>query len=381
MERSPSRRSGNSEADREELQSSVLPSALVGVPLKAPTREELLVRARCAARRGRGKLGDKRRVAKSGMKLRMAGRLRQQVSHWIRASSPPLVSHAPSFAEGRRGLATIDHGRGGGGGGERQRGGSGGRARTNMVAGTAVAAAFAAALYRCQGQPGRDGLGEDSASVLSEGIASYDYIIVGSGLAAAGGLRGIRSVDGSAQVLVLAWDPDARFSGRRLEEVSDAHLKRVTVRSEAAVKLDADGKRVTLQSGETVAYTKGCLLATGSERPNIHVNEISDDAKDRIFTSTGGGGSIVPADLSKLLKQHEEHNLADEPHVTVLGGGQQSCLMASEIARTGVSVSMAMEDPGPMSTVLPHYLSMHVMWCMRRLGIQVGDALMRAARI
>ena len=34
-----------------------------------------------------------------------------------------------------------------------------------------------------------------------------------------------------------------------------------------------------------------------------------------------------------------------------------------------------------MSTVLPHYLSMHVMWCMRRLGIQVLPYFMPLFRV
>ena len=291
----------------------------------------------------------------------------------------PVCARAP-----RRNISSNPRG-GGGGGGKEGRGGDqkGGWRRSDgagwfqVAGGSGAAALVAAAASAASGlRRDSDGCEDCSRAALAQGAARYDYVIVGSGLAALGGLRGIRAVDGgSSTILVLSLDKgddvDDGAAGVGLSGASREMMKRVTVRNEAAVRLDADNRLVVLRTGEAVSYTKGCLLATGSERVNVDINEISEDAKTRIIQTMGQGGSVVPAKLSKLLKAHEDKGIPEEPHVTVLGGGNASCLMASEIARTGVSVSLAMEEPGPMSTVLPHYLSMHVMWCMRRLGIQV----------
>jgi hypothetical protein len=299
-------------------------------------------------------------------------------------------------------ISSIPRGGGGGGGGGGGRGGKeerggdqkGGWRRSDgagwfHVAGGGGAAALVAAAATAGASGlsrGSDSCEDCSRAAMSQGAARYDYVIVGSGLAAVGGLRGIRAVDGgSSTVLVLSLDKgdDVEYgaAGAGLIGAGKEMMKKVTVRNEAAVRLDADNRLVVLRTGEEVSYSKGCLLATGSERVNVDINEISEDAKTRIIQTMGQGGSVVPAKLSKLLKAHEDKGIPEEPHVTVLGGGNASCLMASEIARTGVSVSLAMEEPGPMSTVLPHYLSMHVMWCMRRLGIQVLPQFMPLFRV
>lgn len=319
-----------------------------------------------------------------GLQSLLAGSAARVAATWVSPAAVvvPVCARAP-----RRNISSIPRGGGGGGGGggKEGRGGDqkGGWRRSDgtgwfqVAGGSGAAALVAAAASAASGlRRDSDGCEDCSRAALAQGAARYDYVIVGSGLAALGGLRGIRAVDGgSSTILVLSLDKgddvDDGAAGVGLSGASREMMKRVTVRNEAAVRLDADNRLVVLRTGEAVSYTKGCLLATGSERVNVDINEISEDAKTRIIQTMGQGGSVVPAKLSKLLKAHEDKGIPEEPHVTVLGGGNASCLMASEIARTGVSVSLAMEEPGPMSTVLPHYLSMHVMWCMRRLGIQV----------
>lgn len=116
----------------------------------------------------------------------------------------------------------------------------------------------------------RDG---DEHAVLAESAAprpsaTYEYVVVGAGLSAAGAIRGIReSSKGSILVLTRGESVILQDGGM----LTSSERKGVEVKKGRVVELDVDKRILRLHSGEYLAYEKGCLLATGCEVTSLFI--------------------------------------------------------------------------------------------------------------
>ena len=113
--------------------------------------------------------------------------------------------------------------------------------------------------------------------------ASYDFVVVGAGVAGLSALFGILSVRPGSRILVVDSDADALRATLtdpvpELRALQDQHgpVERLPgvqfAPGVAAVRLDPEARALALQGGARVAYAHGCLLATGREvAPPFHL--------------------------------------------------------------------------------------------------------------
>jgi hypothetical protein len=57
--------------------------------------------------------------------------------------------------------------------------------------------------------------------------------------------------------------------------------------------------------------------------------------------------------------------------VTVVGSGAEACSLSSLLVTRGALVTLVTEERAIMNDVVPHYLSNHITWIMRRMGVEV----------
>ncbi|MBI2351172.1 MAG: FAD-dependent oxidoreductase, partial [Deltaproteobacteria bacterium] len=148
------------------------------------------------------------------------------------------------------------------------------------------------------------------------------YLIIGNSAAAIGAISGIRQVDTVGEITVVSKEPYRAYSRPALShylcgEVSDENMyyckeefysrNNVKLRlGKKAVKISPEEKKVWLDGGETLAYTKLLLASGGSPiRPKIK----GDDK--------GGIYPFVEWDDVKTLNERLPH----AKDVVVLGGG------------------------------------------------------------
>src|SRR6476646_1933518 len=123
---------------------------------------------------------------------------------------------------------------------------------------------------------------------MSDLQESYDYVIVGGGVAAASAVKGIRSTDASGTIAMLGSEPDkpvyrpalskdlwlkddATLEGNSLagDLDDDDHVDLVTDTTVTAI--DPDAHVVRLADGTAVGYGK-LLLATGAEPRTLSID-------------------------------------------------------------------------------------------------------------
>jgi 3-phenylpropionate/trans-cinnamate dioxygenase ferredoxin reductase subunit len=185
-------------------------------------------------------------------------------------------------------------------------------------------------------------------------MPDYHYLIVGGGLAADAGARGIREVDQGRDIGVLSEETDAPYrrpalskslwKGEALESVGlrtaglgvTLHLgKRVT-------RLDPGAHQVTDHRGATYGYRK-LLLAMGA-RPKRLV---------------AGGEEVVY--FRTLADYRHVRELADKrKRFAILGGGFVGSELAAALATAGCKVTMLFPEAGVGARLFPLDLARHL---------------------
>jgi len=181
---------------------------------------------------------------------------------------------------------------------------------------------------------------------------TYDYVIVGAGVAAAGAVKGIRAHDEDGTILLLGAEPDGPVYrpdlSKKLWLEDDAELDASSLDTDDAElvtdtvveSIDPAAHRVTLAGGASLGYG-ALLLATGSEPRRLSVPE---GPRVRYFRT---------AEDFRALRA-----VAGEgARVAVVGGGYIGGEMASALAQNGARVTMVLDGDYVQEHMFPRGLA------------------------
>ncbi|NYE35673.1 NADPH-dependent 2,4-dienoyl-CoA reductase/sulfur reductase-like enzyme [Nocardioides cavernae] len=195
---------------------------------------------------------------------------------------------------------------------------------------------------------------------MSDAEKSYDYVIVGAGVAAASAVKGIRSEDGSGSIAVLGSEPDepvyrpvlSKDLWLKDDETLEGSSLAGDLKDDDAVDLlldttvtgiDTDAHVVRLADGSTVGYGK-LLLATGAEPRVLGV----DPGPRVVYYRTA-------ADYRRLRAV-----AAKGSHVAVVGGGYIGSEIASALVQNGVDVTLVLDLEDVQEQMFPRALAAHL---------------------
>jgi NADPH-dependent 2,4-dienoyl-CoA reductase/sulfur reductase-like enzyme len=190
-------------------------------------------------------------------------------------------------------------------------------------------------------------------------MQSYEYVIIGGGLAGQRAGDGIRKVDAEVTIALVTAEPHMPYERPPLSKgylTGKKGLDRVYLKEDAyyaqneievitdtqATRLDPGARNVTLGDGRVLEYDK-LLLATGGRawRLPIPGNDLPG-----VFTLR----TIEDSDGIRKAAQHGKQAL-------VLGGSFIGSEVASSLAQLGLSVTMVFPEGRLLELVVPQKLS------------------------
>lgn len=200
---------------------------------------------------------------------------------------------------------------------------------------------------------------------------SYDYVIVGAGVAAASAVKGIRSQDGSGRVAVIGSEPDKpvyrpvltkdlwlkddeTLEGSSLAGDLDDDDAVDLVTDTTVTEIDPSAHVVRLADGSTVGYGK-LLLATGAEPRVLAV----DPGPRVIYYRTA-------ADYQRLRAVATEGS-----HVAVVGGGYIGSEITSALVQNGVQVTLVLDTEDVQEQMFPRALAATITKAFADRGVTV----------
>jgi NADPH-dependent 2,4-dienoyl-CoA reductase/sulfur reductase-like enzyme len=186
---------------------------------------------------------------------------------------------------------------------------------------------------------------------------SYDYVIVGGGVAAASAVKGIRSADTSGTIAVLGAEPHGPVyrpdlskdlwlkEGKTLEGSSlagdlEADEKVDLATGTTVTELDPEAHVVRLADGGSVGYGK-VLLATGAEPRHLSI----EPGPRVIYYRT--------ADDYQRLRAA----VGEGSHVAVVGGGYIGSEIASALVQNGIEVTLVLDLEDVQEQMFPRALA------------------------
>ena len=200
---------------------------------------------------------------------------------------------------------------------------------------------------------------------------SYDYVIVGGGVAAASAVKGIRSQDPTGTVAVLGSEPDkpvyrpvltkdlwlkddATLEGSSLAGDLDDDDAVDLLTDTTVTQLDPDAHVVRLADGSSVGYGK-LLLATGAEPRTLSV----DPGPRFIYYRTA-------ADYQRLRAIVDE-----DSHVAVVGGGYIGSEITSALVQNDVAVTLVLDLEDVQEQMFPRALAASLTKAFEDRGVTV----------
>ena len=200
---------------------------------------------------------------------------------------------------------------------------------------------------------------------------SYDYVIVGAGVAAASAVKGIRSQDGSGRIAVLGSEPDKpvyrpvltkdlwlkddeTLEGSSLAGDLDDDDAVDLVTDTTVTEIDPGAHVVRLADGTSVGYGK-LLLATGAE-PRV----LSVDPGPRVIYYR------TAADYQRLRAV-----ATDGSHVAVIGGGYIGSEITSALVQNGVQVTLVLDLEDVQEQMFPRELAATLTKAFEDRGVTV----------
>ncbi|PKH37562.1 Pyridine nucleotide-disulphide oxidoreductase [Nocardioides alpinus] len=192
---------------------------------------------------------------------------------------------------------------------------------------------------------------------MSDIQQSYDYVIVGGGVAAASAVKGIRSGDAGGTIAVIGSEPDkpvyrpalskdlwlkddATLEGNSLAGDLDDDDRVDLVVDTTVTQVDPDAHAVRLADGTEVTYGK-LLLATGAEPRTLAV----DPGPRVVYYRTA-------ADYERLRAL-----VGPDSHVVVVGGGYIGSEIASALVQNDVAVTLVLDLQDVQEQMFPRALA------------------------
>ena len=192
---------------------------------------------------------------------------------------------------------------------------------------------------------------------MSDLEESYDYVIVGGGVAAASAVRGIRSEDASGTIAVIGSEPDkpvyrpaltkdlwlkddATLEGNSLAGDLDADDHVDLVVDTTVTAIDPDAHAVRLADGSSVTFGR-LLIATGAEPRTLSV---APGPRVVYYRTT--------ADYERLRALVGPHS-----HVVVVGGGYIGSEIASALVHNDVAVTLVLDLQDVQEQMFPRALA------------------------
>jgi len=200
---------------------------------------------------------------------------------------------------------------------------------------------------------------------------SYDYVIVGGGVAAASAVKGIRSEDSSGTIAVLGSEPDkpvyrpalskdlwlkddATLEGNSLAGDLDGDDAVDLVTDTTVTEIDPGAHVVRLADGSSVGYGK-LLLATGAEPRRLGI----DPGPRVVYYRTA-------ADYERLRAIVDAGS-----HVVVVGGGYIGSEIASALVQNDVTVTLVLDLQEVQEQMFPRALAASLTQAFADRGVTV----------
>jgi 3-phenylpropionate/trans-cinnamate dioxygenase ferredoxin reductase subunit len=205
-------------------------------------------------------------------------------------------------------------------------------------------------------------------------MSSYDYVIIGAGVAAAKAVEGIRDVDGSGSLLVLGAEPDPPVyrpvltkdlwlkDGAALEDdiLLDGTADGVELRTGVEVTaVDTAAHTVTLADGSEVGYGR-LLLATGAEPRTLGLST----------------GPRVLAYRTAADYRQLRDLLGPDTHAVVVGGGYIGAEMAAALVQNDVKVTMVLPEDLVQQRLFPERLARRITTALADHGVEVVHGML-----
>lgn len=203
---------------------------------------------------------------------------------------------------------------------------------------------------------------------------SYKYLIIGNSAAGIGAAEAIRSVDAEGSLAILSDEPYVAYSRPMITRLltGQASFNNMVYRSSSfytenrietllgkkVAKLQPSENKVTLDSGEEIAYEK-LLLATGG---TPFIPKMNGLQKKGIHTFT------TIKDAEEIRGKIEQQKISE---VVVLGGGLIGLLTAEALVTLGLKVTVVELMDRVLGPLLDPKASAMVREVVERNGIQV----------
>ncbi len=196
-------------------------------------------------------------------------------------------------------------------------------------------------------------------------MSSYQYLIIGGGMAAHGAIRGIRSVDPTGSIGLIGAEPHPPYQrpplskklwqGMPIEKIwYQNEEKNITLHlGRSAQALELVGKQVIDDQGNAYHFDK-LLLATGGAPVRLPF---------------GGDDIIYFRDLDDY---HKLHALTEKKQrFAVIGGGFIGSEIAAALAMNGKQVAMLFPEEGIGARLFPHDLNQFLNQYYKDKGVEV----------
>lgn len=200
---------------------------------------------------------------------------------------------------------------------------------------------------------------------------TYDYVIVGAGVAAASAVKGIRAEDAGGTIGVLGSEPDkpvyrpvltkdlwlkddATLEGSSLAGDLDDDDAVDLLTDTTVTAIDREAHVVRLADGSSVGYGK-LLLATGAEPRVLGV----DPGPRVLYYRTA-------ADYERLRAV-----AAKGSHVAVVGGGYIGSEITSALIQNGIDVTLVLDLEDVQEQMFPRALAAHLTKDLADRGVTI----------
>ncbi len=199
------------------------------------------------------------------------------------------------------------------------------------------------------------------------------YLIIGNGIAGVSAAETIRSIDQDSDITMVSKEKTPPYSRPLISYVVSGELKdaEIIIRDadfyeklgintqlgKRVLKVDADQKKVFLESGESIEWDR-LLVASGAD-PRLPGVEGTD--LENIFTLRN------IKDAKKIVSCCKHH----VKKAIVLGGGLVGFKAAYGLLKRGVEVSIFITSPYPLSQVADEQSGILIMEALRDHGLKV----------